>query len=202
MEIFSALLSLCAGNSPVTGEFPTQRPVTQSCDVFFDLCLNKRLRKQTRRWWFEMPLHSLWRLCNVLFPVKVDLAGGEYVIREGGLNGDYRAVQFHWHWGENDSVGAEHIIDGAASPMEVSFFGSMDAALYILIIPPLQRSWSRVYWFHQWPCPSVHPSVRPSVRPSDSLWTESCPLCIIYNTHWIHFIFTHLIKQLQKVCCM
>ena len=30
MEIFSALLAFCAGNSPATGEFPSQRPVTQS----------------------------------------------------------------------------------------------------------------------------------------------------------------------------
>ena len=27
METFSALLAICAGNSPVTGEFPAQRPV-------------------------------------------------------------------------------------------------------------------------------------------------------------------------------
>ena len=37
METFLALLALCAGNSPVTGEFPAQRPVTQSFDIFFDL---------------------------------------------------------------------------------------------------------------------------------------------------------------------
>ena len=43
MGTFSALLAFCAGNSPVIGEFPTQRPVTQSFDVFFDLHLNKRL---------------------------------------------------------------------------------------------------------------------------------------------------------------
>ena len=29
------------------GEFPTQRPVTRSFDVFFDLRLNKRLSKQS-----------------------------------------------------------------------------------------------------------------------------------------------------------
>ena len=46
MDTFSALLALCAGNSPVTGEFPSQRPVTRSFDVFFDLRLNKRLSKQ------------------------------------------------------------------------------------------------------------------------------------------------------------
>ena len=43
METFSALLAICAGNSPVTGEFPAQRPVTRSFDVFFDLRLNKRM---------------------------------------------------------------------------------------------------------------------------------------------------------------
>ena len=41
-----ALLALCAGNSPVTGEFPAQRQVTRSFDVFFDLGLNKRLSKR------------------------------------------------------------------------------------------------------------------------------------------------------------
>ena len=43
METFSALLALCTGNSPVTGEFPAQRPVTRSFDVFFDLRINKSL---------------------------------------------------------------------------------------------------------------------------------------------------------------
>ena len=39
METLSVFLALCVGNSPVTGEFPLQRPVTRSFDVFFDLCL-------------------------------------------------------------------------------------------------------------------------------------------------------------------
>ena len=43
--IFHVTGHLC-GNSPVIGEFPTQRPVTRSFDVFFDLRLNKRLSKQ------------------------------------------------------------------------------------------------------------------------------------------------------------
>ena len=64
METFSALLTHCAGNSPVTGEFPAQRPVTRSFDVFFDLRLNKRLSKQSWGWWFETPSSSLWRYCN------------------------------------------------------------------------------------------------------------------------------------------
>ena len=45
METFSALLAICAGNSPATGELPAQRPVTRSFGVFFDLRLNKLLNK-------------------------------------------------------------------------------------------------------------------------------------------------------------
>ena len=69
METFSALLAICAGNLSVIGEFPSQRPVTRSFDVFFDLCLNKQLSKQLWGWWFETPSRSLWRHCydyNVL----------------------------------------------------------------------------------------------------------------------------------------
>ena len=46
METCSALLAISPGNSPVTGEFSAQRPVTRGFDVFFDLCQNKRLSKQ------------------------------------------------------------------------------------------------------------------------------------------------------------
>ena len=46
MEAFSALLAICAGNLPVPGEFPTQRPVSRSFDIYFDLHPNKRLSKQ------------------------------------------------------------------------------------------------------------------------------------------------------------
>ena len=66
METFSALLAICAGNSPVTGEFPAQRPATQSFDVFFDLRLNKRLSKQSWGWWFETLSQPLWRHRNAL----------------------------------------------------------------------------------------------------------------------------------------
>ena len=64
METFSALLALCVGNSPVTGEFPTQRPVLRSFDIFFELSLIKRLSEQSRRRWFGTPSRSLWRQRN------------------------------------------------------------------------------------------------------------------------------------------
>ena len=47
METFSALLATCAGNSPVSGEFPAQRPVTRGFDIIFDLRLNKQLSKHS-----------------------------------------------------------------------------------------------------------------------------------------------------------
>ena len=74
IETFSALLALCAGNSPVPGELPAQRPVTRSFDVFSDLRSNKRLNKQWWGWWFETQSSSLWRHCNDHF-VTTSLIG-------------------------------------------------------------------------------------------------------------------------------
>ena len=54
------------GEFTYPGEFPAQRPVTRSFDVFFDLRLNKRLSKQPWGWWFETPSCPLWRHCNAL----------------------------------------------------------------------------------------------------------------------------------------
>ena len=62
----------------------------------------------------------------------------------------------------------------------------LDNLLSYVIIPPAQLSCWGLYWFH---------SVRP-VR----LSRIPCPLCSAYSFGWIHFIFTHLINQLQKVC--
>ena len=64
METFSTLLALCVGNSPVTGEFTSQRPVTRSFDVLFDLCLNKGWANN--RVAGDLRHHRAhWRHCNV-----------------------------------------------------------------------------------------------------------------------------------------
>ena len=62
-NIFRVTGPLC-GEFTGPGEFPTQRPVTRSFDVFFDLRLNRRLSKQSRGWWFDSPAWSLWRNRN------------------------------------------------------------------------------------------------------------------------------------------
>ena len=77
METFSALLAFCAGNSPVTGEFPSQRPVTRSFNVFFDLRPNKCFSKQSWCWRFETPSCPLWRHCNVLVRPNYSVSAGE-----------------------------------------------------------------------------------------------------------------------------
>ena len=63
-NIFRVIGRLC-GEFTGPGEFPAQRPVTRSFDVFFDLHPNKLLSKQWRGWWFETSSRSLWRHCNV-----------------------------------------------------------------------------------------------------------------------------------------
>ena len=66
IETFSALLAIYAENSPVTGKFPSQKPVTRSFDIFIDLRLNKPLSKQSWGWWFETLSRPLWRHCYVV----------------------------------------------------------------------------------------------------------------------------------------
>ena len=85
-KYFSALLARCAGNSPVTGEFPSQRPVTRNFDVFFHQRLNKRLSEHSQSWWFETPSCSLWRHCNGMPREKVsytfDPSDNEHAVPE------------------------------------------------------------------------------------------------------------------------
>ena len=72
-NIFRVTGPLC-GEFTGPGEFPTQRLVTWSFDVFFDLRLNKWLSKQSWGWWFETLSWSWWRHCNeVKLPQKIQL---------------------------------------------------------------------------------------------------------------------------------
>ena len=88
METFSALLALCAGNSPITGEFRSHKPVTRSFDVYFDLRLNKRLSKQSWEWWFETPSRSLWRHCNERSTMVSELDMKPYLVRQSCVTND------------------------------------------------------------------------------------------------------------------
>ena len=77
-NIFRVTGPLC-GEFTGPGEFPTQRPVTRSFDVFFDLRLNKRLSKQPWGWWFETLSWSLWRHRNGLVGfMRVESTGSRW----------------------------------------------------------------------------------------------------------------------------
>ena len=59
MEAFSALLALCARNSPHKSQW-------RGALMFSLICaFNKRLSKQSWGWWFETLSRSLWRIWNV-----------------------------------------------------------------------------------------------------------------------------------------
>ena len=100
-----------AGNSPVTGEFSSHRPVTRSFDVFFDLRLNRQLSKQSRRRWFETPSRSLWRHCNVV-------PNSDPVIRRGS-HGIFRRSTRHscpiLNWWNGSNWGVPCIMEKMAS---------------------------------------------------------------------------------------
>ena len=98
METFSALLALCAGNSPVTGEFPSQRPVTRSFEVFFDLRLNKRMSKQSRRRWLETPSRSLWRHRNDFSKVNYDVSQYHYIYQTLSLQISQEHLLYQWRY--------------------------------------------------------------------------------------------------------
>ena len=97
-------------NSP--GEFPTQRPVTRSFDIFFDLRLNKPLSKQSWDWWFETLSRSLWRHRN-------DAGGSDELWRKYHKISDishtlvYYKIVYH-----SDVVGASSV---GATPTTSSF---------------------------------------------------------------------------------
>ncbi|XP_008117670.1 carbonic anhydrase 4 [Anolis carolinensis] len=84
--------------------------------------------------WNLLPFHfekynaeqaSDWHIVNNGHTVQVNLDGSAK-ISSGGLSGKYKAMQFHFHWGNDAekssrrlSPGSEHSIDGERYPMEL-----------------------------------------------------------------------------------
>ena len=99
---FSTLLAICAGNSPVTGEFPAQRPVTRGFDAFFDLRLIKRLCKQSWGWWYKTPSRPLWRHCNDVVT--------HWRPRRVNDFGQYRLRWWHVAWWHQPISGTNYVL--------------------------------------------------------------------------------------------
>ena len=108
-NIFPVTGHLC-GEFTGPGEFPAQRPVTWSFDVFFDLRLNKRLSKQSWGWLFETISRPLWRHCNMqkafrchdvimslkftLYDIIIDFVGIYHVVSYGNHGEDLAVNEF------------------------------------------------------------------------------------------------------------
>ena len=120
----SAKLAIFPGNSSVTGEFPAQRPVTRSFDVFLVLRPNKRLSKQSRGWWFQMHSRPLWRHCNLSasLPGVVRLASRRW--RHSDLNlGINSYIPALTHWGRDKMAAtSQTTLSNAFSWMKISEF--------------------------------------------------------------------------------
>ena len=143
METVSALLAICAGNSPVPGEFPTQRPATRGFDVFFDPRPEKRLSKQWWSWWLETPSHSLWRHRNVLAIC---------------YHHQYQDFDYKWSTCQNQHYGqcmAPHKRHGLSNHRLIECLFS---SLFMLTTKKISSPcyWPFVRGMHRWPVDSPH----------------------------------------------
>ena len=103
---------------------PTQRPVTQSFDVFFDLRPNKRLSKQWWGWWFKTPSCPLWRHCNDAFCFLGSFNGSAYNgLRMGNQSIEAMVIMFHWY--------GYVTYENASNPLKIWDDFSLDLLNYI-----------------------------------------------------------------------
>ena len=134
---------LLCGEFTGPGEFPTQRPVTRSFDVFFDLRLNKRLSKQPWGWWFETPSLSLWRHYNgctqnrlschqlthwrrnrMIFILQTTYSNAQYWMSIFGF-----WFQFHWNLLLVFQITIESKLVQALAPIQASTWTNFDQDL-------------------------------------------------------------------------
>ena len=138
------------------------------------------------------PYHTSWNSCMDGVYIAVMLA----VCSEGFMVGAHYSTKMlsYQYWNSYDKgTNKQNFLHPSLSYMSGTLLYWICSFMYI------NSLYASLQWSWKWgllvsPCPSVHLSV--------CLMTESCPLCIFNNTRLIHFIFTYLIKQPQKVYCM
>ena len=132
-----------------TGEFPAHRPVTQSFDVFFGLCRNKRLSKQSWGWWFETPFRSSWRHCNAEKKVLLTITSMICILFRG------------WHHGMKMMFASLSLCEGSLQ-VTVRFPWRMASnTIYDLIKLMNKQSWGR--WFGSPWCSSDNTWMQPQL---------------------------------------
>ena len=119
------------GKPPITGGFPSQKPVTRSIDVFFYQRPNKRLSKQSRRLWFDTPSRSSWRHCNDYLHCR-----------------SKNQQMYLYHilvWGDSSAAGD----DPTPSPMLVDMKHSISPSTSTMILPQMLTLWSKYILEHR-----------------------------------------------------
>lgn len=69
---------------------------------------------------YNKTLNKTFRATNNGHALEMGFPGRAYNVSGGGLNGVYTTVQFHFHWGANNTVGSEHFVNGKEYAAEVS----------------------------------------------------------------------------------
>ena len=167
METFSTLLTLCEGNSPVIGEFPSQRPVTQSFDVFFGLRQNNKncwvndrdagdLRRHRAHYdvsviIFELAIHTLY--CYLKYwcdeNIHMCILNGTMSIRRSDIARDSSSIHSGWltHWPLGHVV-----VISKVKPMNSCYIWSLWALPMKLISGACYRTplVTSQHWFRWW----------------------------------------------------
>ncbi|XP_052075438.1 carbonic anhydrase 2-like [Mytilus californianus] len=68
---------------------------------------------------FSERVHANMTMKNNGHTVQVDIVDTSLRTHGGGVTGGYKPVQFHFHWGADNSKGSEHVIDNHHYPMEM-----------------------------------------------------------------------------------
>ena len=146
METFSALLALFAGNSPITGDVPPQRPVTRGFDVFLDLRMKKRLVKHSRRRWFETSSHSLWCHCNIIWPCHAnDVLYNTTYIWLVSLFMHFMLIMMLTHWGRDkmDAISQTTLSNAFLWMKMLEFWLKFHRSLFLRVQLTIFQHWFR-----------------------------------------------------------
>ena len=190
METFSALLTLCVGNSPVTDEFHAQSQWRGALIFFFNLRLNKRLNKPSWGWLFETPSRLLWRHRNAPHPEHPMLIG---------------CCLWQWCVSNTDTVGLSFLIKfSSLAALKVVILTTFSAAsdgnfvkittflfqwitsgerknMFHVLLWPLLRHWYSWICFYmrgiyRWFCARLqcllYPGVRDECQVSEIHWSQ------------------------------
>nr|BAU71500.1 putative two domain conserved membrane-associated carbonic anhydrase [Phreagena okutanii] len=66
---------------------------------------------------YDQPLTGIIK--NNGHTIQVDINQTNMYLTNGGLDGNYTAAQFHFHWGHDDHHGSEHTHNGKSYPLEL-----------------------------------------------------------------------------------